>query len=325
MEQTAYIPLIDLHGVRNRDNVSTKKVARDIFQACTTSGFFYIKNHGVPDDVLAKVQAAARTFFAHSPEIKRQVAVNHRHRGFNALGDATMYQATRPDFKEFFSIGLELAEDDPAVLAGEALRGPNNWPAFMPELRPALYDYYEAIGDCGADLLRVVALSLGIEEDFFSDKYAKRLQRTQMVYYPPQAAQSEADQFGVAPHTDYGCITLLWQDDVGGLQVRELGSNSWIDAPPIDGTLVINVGDLLARWSNDRFRSTMHRVINRSGRERYSIATFYDPDYGANVDPRQLGVDDANAKYAPVTAGDYILGRINASMGYRKKLKSTTG
>ncbi|MFX1676169.1 2-oxoglutarate and iron-dependent oxygenase domain-containing protein [Paraburkholderia sp. A2WS-5] len=324
MTDTAYIPLIDMQGVRNRDREVTQQVAREIFRACTTSGFFYIRNHGVPAEIIERAQAAARAFFAHPLEVKRQAAVNHRHRGFNALGDATMYQATRPDFKEFFSIGLELPEDDPTVLAGEALRGPNNWPAFMPELRPALYDYYEALGACGSDLLRVVALSLGIGEDFFVDKYTKRLQRTQMVYYPDQDPQSEADQFGVAPHTDYGCITLLWQDNVGGLQVRELGSNSWVDAPPIEGTLVINVGDLLARWSNDRFRSTMHRVINRSGRERYSIATFYDPDYCAVVDPRGLGVGDADAKYEPVAAGDYILGRINASMGYRKNLQQAS-
>ncbi|MGE6579786.1 2OG-Fe(II) oxygenase family protein [Vreelandella aquamarina] len=131
-----------------------------------------------------------------------------------------------------------------------------------------------------------------------------------------------ADQFGVAPHTDYGCVTLLYQDAVGGLQVRELGSERWVDAPFIEGSLVVNVGDLLARWSNDRFRSTLHRVINTSGRERYSIATFYDPDYTARVDPADLGVSAAEAQYPPVAAGDYILGRIDASMSYRKAAAS---
>jgi isopenicillin N synthase-like dioxygenase len=269
--------------------------------------------------VLEGAVKAAREFFAYPSEVKRRVAVNHRHRGFNALGDAVMYQAAKPDYKEFFSIGLELPEDDPSVLAGEALRGPNNWPDFMPSLQPALYSYYEAIGACGADLLRAVAVSLDIDETFFVSKYTKRMQRTQMVYYPPQAPKSDADQFGVAPHTDYGCITLLWQDNVGGLQVKELATDSWIDAPPIPGTLVVNVGDLLARWSNDRFRSTLHRVINRSGQERYSIATFYDPTYSASVDPRDLGLGGAQPLYEPVAAGDYILGRINDSMGYRKK------
>ena len=245
-------------------------------------------------------QQAARRFFAFPVETKRRAAVNQRHRGFNALGDATMYQAKRPDYKEFFSIGLELPEDDPDVLAGQALRGPNNWPDFMPELRPALYGYYEAVGECGADLLRAVAVSLGVDEHFFAPRYTKRMQRTQMVYYPPQPPQSDEDQFGVAPHTDYGCITLLWQDQVGGLQVREIANDTWVDAPPIEGSFVVNVGDLLARWTNDRFRSTLHRVINASGRERYSIATFYDPTYGATVDPRELGTSDAEVQ---VSAG----------------------
>jgi isopenicillin N synthase-like dioxygenase len=319
MTGSARIPVIDLAQVRARDPVGLTVAAAAIRAACMESGFFYVSNHGVPESVLDGAIHAAREFFAFPADVKRRAAVNHRHRGFNALGDATMYQATRPDHKEFFSIGLELAEDDPAVLAGEPLRGPNNWPEFMPSLRPALYGYYEAIGECGADLLCAVALSLGIDADFFAAKYTKRMQRTQMVYYPPQSPQSAADQFGVAPHTDYGCITLLWQDDVGGLQVKEIAGDRWIDAPPIPGTLVVNVGDLLARWSNDRFRSTLHRVINRSGRERYSIATFFDPTYGALVDPRDLGLDGGEARYPPVAAGDYILGRINDSMGYRKK------
>lgn len=319
MTVTANLPLIDMAGVREGDPASIRRVGEAIRQACSEVGFFYITNHGVPQTVIDQAMAAAKTFFAHSPEVKRQVAVNKRHRGWHALGGALMYEATKPDFKEFFSMGLELPEDDPSVLAGEALRGPNQWPAFMPELRTALDDYYAAIAHAGADLLKAVAVGLGIEQEFFAPKYGKPLQRTQMVYYPPHPPMAETDQFGVAPHTDYGCITLLYQDNSGGLQVRELGSNSWIDATPIEGSLVVNVGDLLARWSNDRFRSTLHRVINKSGHERYSIATFYDPTYSALVDPCDLGIEASASLYPPVAAGDYILKRIDDSMAYRKK------
>jgi len=319
MTVTANLPLIDMAGVREGDSASIRRAGDAIRQACSEVGFFYITNHGVPQPVIDQAMAAAKTFFAHSPEVKRQVAVNKRHRGWHALGGALMYEATKPDFKEFFSMGLELPEDDPCVLAGEALRGPNQWPAFMPQLRTALDDYYAAIGRAGADLLKAVAVGLGIDEDFFAPKYGKPLQRTQMVYYPPHPPMAENDQFGVAPHTDYGCITLLYQDNSGGLQVRELGSNSWIDATPIEGSLVVNVGDLLARWSNDRFRSTLHRVINKSGHERYSIATFYDPTYSAVVDPCDLGIEASASLYPPVAAGDYILKRIDDSMAYRKK------
>ncbi|MFK3974274.1 isopenicillin N synthase family dioxygenase [Pseudomonas sp. NPDC087358] len=313
------LPLIDMAGVRDGDQAAIVRAGAAIRKACSESGFFYIINHGVPQGVIDSAMAAAKRFFAHPAEVKRQVAVNKRHRGWHALGGALMYEATKPDFKEFFSIGLELPEDDPCVLAGEALRGPNQWPAFMPELRLALEAYYREIGMAGADLLKAVAVGLGIEPAFFAPKYAKPLQRTQMVYYPPHPPLAETDQFGVAPHTDYGCITLLYQDNSGGLQVRELGSNSWIDATPIEGSLVVNVGDLLARWSNDRFRSTLHRVINQSGHERYSIATFYDPTYGAVVDPCDLGIEAATSLYPPVAAGDYILKRIDDSMAYRKK------
>jgi isopenicillin N synthase-like dioxygenase len=319
MQPLSHIPVVDFTGVRTGDPGALERAGREIHAACTQIGFFYLSNHGVPQAIIDRAEQAARRFFAFPVETKRLAAVNARHRGFNALGDATMYQATRPDYKEFFSVGLELPEDDPDVVAGQALRGPNNWPSFMPELQPALYNYYEAIGACGADLLRAVASGLGLPPAFFASRYTKRMQRTQMVYYPPQPPQADEAQFGVAPHTDYGCITLLWQDSIGGLQVREIANGTWIDAPPMPGTFVVNVGDLLARWSNDRFRSTLHRVINRSGRERYSIATFYDPTYGADVDPRELGAAGDTPRYAPVAAGDYILGRINDSMGYRKK------
>ncbi|HYZ61708.1 MAG TPA: 2OG-Fe(II) oxygenase family protein, partial [Acetobacteraceae bacterium] len=265
--------------------------------------------------------AEAKDFFHLPLEAKRRVAINARHRGWNALGDALMYEAKRPDYKEFYSIGLELPEDDPDVQAGEKLRGPNNWPADRPGFRAALSSYYDAMRLCGAQLLRCVALSLGAAEDFFAPSYTKPLQRTQIIYYPPQPPMADEDQFGLAPHTDFGCITLLWQDDNGGLEVLERSSGAWIPAPPIPGTLVINVGDLLGRWTNDRYASTPHRVLNRSGRERFSIATFHDPNFRAVVDPRAFGVADAESHYPPTTAGEHILGRIERSFGYRKALK----
>ena len=312
------IPLVDMQGVREGDPDSLARAGEAIHNACTQVGFFYIINHGLSQAVIDDAMQAAQRFFAEPLERKAQVAVNKHHRGFHRRGGATMYQATRPDEKEFYGFGLDLAEDDPSVLAGEALRGPNQWPDFMPEFQPAMDRYFVEVGRCGADLLRAIAMSLDIDPEFFADKYTKPLQRTQAVYYPVQSDDRPADQFGVAPHTDYGCVTLLYQDAVGGLQVRELGSERWIDAPFIEGSLVVNVGDLLARWSNDRFRSTLHRVINTSGRERYSIATFYDPTYAALVDPVDLGVAADEAISPPVAAGDYILGRIDASMSYRK-------
>lgn len=320
---SANLPLIDFSPARSGDPKGLKKVGRQIHEACTTTGFFYITGHGVPQATLDRAVETMRRFFDLPLEQKRQVAVNKTHRGWHEIGGALMYQATKPDFKEFFGIGLELAPDDPDVLAGQALRGPNNWPHFMPEVQEAFYAYYEAIGACGQDLLRAVAAGLGLETEFFARRYRKRMQRTQAVFYPPQPPQMGEDQFGVAPHTDYGCVTLLWQDDIGGLEVRRLDGR-WIDAAPIEGSFVINVGDLLARWSNDRFASTPHRVVNRSGRKRMSIATFYDPDYTAVVDPVELGLVGAAPRYEPVLAGDYILGRINDSFKYRTEASAVS-
>ncbi|HTC07397.1 MAG TPA: 2-oxoglutarate and iron-dependent oxygenase domain-containing protein [Acetobacteraceae bacterium] len=313
------LPIIDFAAVRAHDDAGTRVAADAIRAACLTDGFFYITNHGVSDDVIAAAHAAGQRFFRQPLEIKRLAAVNARHRGFNALGDALMYAARKPDHKEFYSIGLDLPEDDPDVLAGEKLRGPNNWPPGMPAFRAALEAYYAAMLGCGADLMRAVAVSLDLAPDFFVARYRKPLQRTQIVYYPPQPPDLDNDQFGVAPHSDFGCITLLWQDDIGGLEVLERSTQRWIPAPPIPGTLVINVADLLARWTNDRYASTPHRVINRSGRERLSIATFHDPDFKALVAPRELGTPAAECRYEPILAGEHIVGRIERSFGYRRQ------
>ena len=310
------LPVIDVSELRKGEASAVPKVGAAIRAACTGPGFFYVSAHGVPDTVIDRAATEARAFFHLPLDVKREVGANARHRGWHAMGGAVMEGAKHADRKEFFSLGLELPEDDPAVLAGEPLRGPNQWPAAAPALQPAMRAYYDEMLVLGAALLRAVAVGLGLQPDFFAQHYRKPLQRTQAIFYPPQDAGAEDEIFGLAPHTDFGCITLLWQDDNGGLQVRERQSGAWIDAPPLPGTLVVNVGDLLARWSDDRFASTPHRVVNRSGRERMSIATFHDPDFTAMVDGRDLGA--ATPRYEPITAGQHILNRFDAAFAYRK-------
>jgi len=314
------LPVIDVSGLNAGSANAVPQVAAAIRAACTGPGFFYVSGHGVPEAVIGDAVSAARDFFHLPTETKALVRANARHRGWHAMGGAVMEGAKHADRKEFFSIGLELPEDDPSVLAGEPLRGANQWPDFAPALRPAMGAYYDAMLALGGRLMRAVAVSLDLEEGFFAPRYRKPLQRTQAIFYPPQEVGAEEEIFGLAPHTDFGCITLLWQDGNGGLQVRERQSGGWIDAPPLPGTLVVNVGDLLGRWSNDRFASTPHRVVNRSGRERMSIATFHDPDFGAVIDPRELGTPEGEAHYEPITAGQHILNRFDQAFGYRKTL-----
>jgi isopenicillin N synthase-like dioxygenase len=312
-EPPPFIPVIDMAPLQAGDARGVARVSEAVRQAFTTSGFCYVEHHGVPADVIAQAARTSLDFFHLPLEEKLKAAPREAVRGFNAIGRTKMRGAANPDYKEYFQIGLELPRDDPAVLAGQPLRGPNQWPQGMPAFEKAFTRYFAEIAACGQRFLRAVALSLGAPETFFVDRYDKPLQRTQAVYYPPHPADPSDELFGVAPHTDYGCVTLLWQDDVGGLEVQHR-SGAWIQAPPIPGTLVVNIGDLLARWSNDRYRSTPHRVTNRSGRERLSIATFYDPDFTAPVDPADFGRGEGEAPHhPPVSAGDYIMGRINAS------------
>ena len=310
MNRERFIPVIDLAPVRAG---KLGEVSRALHDAFVGSGFCYIANHGVPEAVIEEVRDRALAFFHLPLEEKLKSKPAESVRGFNAIGKTKMRGAAAPDHKEYFQIGLELPRDDPAVLAGQPLRGPNQWPGAAPGFREAFTRYFDEIAVCGQTLLTAVAASLGAPSDFFVGKYDKPLQRTQAVFYPPHPEAHEGELFGVAPHTDYGCVTLLWQDEVGGLEVLHR-SGEWVSAPPIPGTLVINIGDLLHRWSNDRYLSSQHRVTNRSGRERLSIATFYDPDFTALVDPADLGLPPGTtARHPPVTAGDYIMGRINAS------------
>ncbi len=310
------LPVIDLGPLRGGTEAGLAAVAAEIRRAAEAVGFFYVANHGIDPQLARRAQTAALDFFARPDSEKRKVAVDRRNRGFMAMGDCRLPGAEATDLKEVFFWGPEAAPDDPEVLAGRPLIGPNNWPDFQPELRAAVWPYYCAVLDVGAGLLRAVALSLSLDPNFFAACYRKPLGRGQLVFYPPHPVGREVANFGAAPHCDFGCLTLLLQDDNGGLEVRTR-EDRWVAAPPIEGTLVVNIGDLLARWSNDRFRSTLHRVVNRSGNRRLSIPVFYDPDSSAVVDPRDLGLPPGQPpRYDAIAAGDYIMSRNKISFAH---------
>lgn len=311
------IPVIDIGALQSGTPQAYARVAQEIRKAATEVGFFYVANHGVAQELIDRAFAAGRRFFDQPLEAKQGVAVNSRHRGFVPVGGANVARAAAPDLKETFSWGLELPENDPDVLAGNGLLGPNRWPEFLPELREALYAYFEASFACGDRLLRAIAVSIGIEADFFFARYRKPYARGQIVHYPPQPPSLGPDQRGIGEHTDFGCITLLSQDSNGGLQIRAR-DGEWVKARPIEGTLVINIGDLLERWSNDRLTSTLHRVVNSSGRDRYSLTVFYDPTYSTVVDPRDMAPGEP-PHYEPIVAGDHIRSRFDKTFAYRNR------
>ena len=307
-----HLPIIDMAGFIERDPVRLAQAGAQIRSACATVGFFYIRNHGVPHAAITGMLAASAAFFALPNDTKQRIkAINHR--GYIGFGDALMRGATLPDHKESFVFGLERAADDPET--GLPLRGQNLWSDAAPDMQNHFTQYYDDVCRCGRDLLAAIAVAFGQDAGFFDDKYTSPLARTNVIHYPPHPTQPRDDLFGGAAHTDYGVITLLLQDNSGGLQVQTPDGN-WIEASPIADTIVVNIGDLLQRWSNDRLRSNSHRVINRSGHERYSVATFFDCDYDVLTDPRDFGLG-TTPSYPPIKAGDYVLGRVREAFNYR--------
>jgi len=311
------IPVIDTAPLLASDPAGISSVGAQMREAAERIGFFYVKNHGIDAALIERAESTARRFFAFPLEKKLEVVPQGIHRGFLHVGQAKMHRKAKVDLKESFIWGLDVGEDDPDFRAGNRMIGPNRWPGFLPELRPALNDYLEAAHACARRLLRALAVSLGVEADYFGRHWVKPISRGSIIWYPPQPAEAGADQFGVAPHTDYGVITLLHQDSVGGLQVATR-QGEWVMAHPVPGTLVVNSGDLLERWSNDRFKSNPHRVVNSSGCERFSMAVFADPDYETPIVP--VVQPGETARYPEVSCGEYILRRFNEAFAYRNKV-----
>ena len=301
------IPVIDLQGL-HAGPAAMHAIGRQMLAAAEAVGFFYVSHHGIPQALIESVLRISARFFAEPVERKLSVAVNAGHRGFIQMGQAKMASLARPDLKESFVWGLDAPGPDGIP--------PNRWPDFLPEMQPVLTEFFERGNQLGWSLLRTVATAIGCPPDTFVRTIDRPISRGSIIYYPPQPPDMGADQFGVSSHTDYGCMTLLYQDSNGGLQVQGSGG-AWVMAHPIPGTFVVNVGDLLARWSNDRFRSTPHRVVNRSGRTRLSTALFIDPNRDTVVEPVTAAGETAH--YAPVTCGDYLRSRLDAAFAYRKQ------
>ncbi len=317
------IPVIDVGALAGDDTAAIRRTAAAMRAASETAGFFCIANHGVAEALSAAAVRASRRFFALPLDRKRRSAVNALHRGYIEMGEARLDGDAETDRKESFVWGLELGPDDPDVAAGKPLIGPNRWPDDMPEMRPPVYAWFEAAGACARNVLKGLAVGLGLPAGYFAGRFAKPLARGSLVRYPPQPEGAGGRSFGTAAHTDYGGITLVWQDDTGGLEV-ENRAGEWVPVDPVPGALVVNIGDLMARWTNDVFASNRHRVINRSGGERYSMAVFFDPDYDTVIEtlPTCLAPGEA-PRYPPVVCGEYIRGRFDAVFRYRTQAAGT--
>jgi isopenicillin N synthase-like dioxygenase len=204
---------------------------------------------------------------------------------------------------EAFQMMLDLPLDDPDVRAGNVMCGPNRWPAGAPAFRAAMEAYFAAMMELTRLLLFAFARGLGLPNDFFQGHFHKPLTQLRLLHYPPQPPGSDAE--GVEAQTDTGAFTILLRDDVGGLEVRTRAGR-WLAAQPIPGAIVINIADMMQRWTNGRFVSTPHRVRNRTGRDRISAPFFANPDYAAVITPLAGGGRDAGTSYAPLAWGPYV-------------------
>ncbi len=316
----AALPVIDVAPLLDGNQAAaTAAVAAQIQTACRDRGFFYVTGHGVPAGLLADLADASQQFFALPLADKLEIAMDRggrAWRGYFPVG--AELTSGQPDQKEGLYFGTELAADDPRVLAGLPLHGRNLFPRQVPRLGPLVLAYLDALTTAGQAVLAGVALSLGLDAGYFAAGYtADPTILFRIFCYPPSRPQDES--WGVGEHTDYGLITLLAQDDSGGLQVA--APEGWVDAPPIAGTLVCNIGDMLDRLTGGWYKSTPHRVRNVSGHSRLSFPFFLDPGFAAEVPPlpdRAAAAADGRRRWDGQdlraftgTYGDYLLGKVS--------------
>jgi isopenicillin N synthase-like dioxygenase len=307
------VPLIDLGPLRDGTAAGVARVAREIGAAARDIGFFAVANHGVPDALVAEMFAATRAFFALPLEEKDALAIegSAAYLGY-ARAELERLDPTLPgDVKETFNMGRERAADDPDVLNGTPFVAPNRWPA-LPGFRATMVRYFETLTQVALDLHRAIAVDLGLPEHFFAGFYDRPLAAMRVLHYPPHPGDFDGTRYGAGPHTDYGGITLLAQDGTEGLEVRRR-DGTWIAVAPAAGTFVCNIGDAMMRWTNDVYVSNAHRVVNRSGRERYSCAFFCEPNPDALIACIPACASPSRpAKYPPIAFSDFLRSKVEA-------------
>lgn len=304
------IPVIDLAGALAPGGPRRIDVARQIRAAAMSAGFFYVRNHGVPPDLVARQFDTARRLM--DLPLARREALSIRHspimRGFEALGAQTLDEHAQPDLKESFYCGMDWPADHPYVVAGYQTYGPSQWPEELPEARTQSQAYIDALNKLSLRLMQLLALSLDLPEDYFDASCREPMVTLRMVRYPAHPREADERTFGAGAHTDWGAITVLAQDGHGGLEVQ-MPDGSWVPATPIPDTFVVNLGDMIPRWTNGLYHSNPHRVRNlySAGAPRYSIPFFYEPDFLARIEAVPGTVPPGETpKFHPCTAGEHL-------------------
>ncbi|HZQ60813.1 MAG TPA: 2-oxoglutarate and iron-dependent oxygenase domain-containing protein [Casimicrobiaceae bacterium] len=311
------IPGLDLGPYSRGEPGALDDLAQKLRWTCENVGFFYIENHGVPESLIERTFAASRRVHAMPVEQKREIRLNEQNIGYlmvneSIQGHSKVEKARKPNYNESFFCMRDRRPDDPDVLARKPFKGLNQWPRDLPGFREDCIAYMKALDDLGMRMLPVVARALDLPLDFFSDYFNPANLQLRLLHYPVRD-ESEPDQYGAGAHTDAGFLTFLMQHGVGGLQIRQ-ADGTWFDAPVLPGKYLINTGDLLRRWTNDRWLSTPHRVMNVSGTDRYSIAFFFGPDLERKLSCLPTCHDAEHPpKYPPISYGEYKLEFVSAN------------
>ena len=306
------IPIIDVSNL----DTGCGRLNDEILQAYANHGFAYITGHSIAPDLIQGVFDASRRFHALPQATKLEIALDRNHRGFIPIDtstdrNSTLAEVTRPNQSESFMMMREAGPDDPDVQAGVFLAGMNQWPE-LEEFRQAVTAYHDALAGFSMRMINAMLRSVEADPAEAAPMFLRPTTWLRLLHYPP-CPDAPEDLFGSAPHTDFGAITVLAQDDIGGLQVMT-PDGDWIDAPPIPGTFVLNVGDMLHRLTHGALRSTPHRVINRTGSERYSCPFFFDPSAASIVSPLKSVPDRMRRHvFRPVHFGDFLRSELGAS------------
>jgi isopenicillin N synthase-like dioxygenase len=303
------IPILDLGPYLAGEPDADLRLAGELRRACEEIGFYFITNHGVPQSLIDAAFAETARFHAQPLADKTALLINDHMIGYLPVGYSTFRSSninrnTKHDLNEALFIRRERAPDDPDVISRKRWRGLNQWPTGLPGFRDTMLRYFRTMEALGQKLLPVYALALGLPRDYFVPLFEGAHINLRLSHYPANAA-AEDNQFGIAPHADAGFLTMLPQSAVPGLEIRT-ASGSWLAAPPLPGSYLVNTGDTLNRWTNGRFLSTPHRASNNSGRERYAMPFFYDPNTDTVIRclPTCQGPDNP-PKYPPQTYGDF--------------------
>ncbi len=306
------IPVLDLSAMFGNSRSAKQAMARELRNACINVGFFYVKNHAIPASVIQDVRNQTEQFFSLPRETKCKYDIGKlkRHRGFVPIGGLTAGPDEDPDQQEGYELGLELPADDPDYLSGSKLFGPNVWPEELPEFQEEVYAYFEAIFNLGRTLFRAFALALDLPENYFDKEITKPIAQLRLLYYPPNANEKSEPTMGIGAHTDYECFTILWQTEPG-LQVQNR-AKEWIEATPIEDCFLVNIGDMMMRWTNNLFRSTPHRVITQTSKKRYSFPFFFAANYDTVVRSLDSCCSETNPPAYPPTKFGYWVENMHA-------------